>query len=75
MENGRLTYEEARKVCDELEIIEEPYQPYPTDSKWWRTGENERYAYETNTWTLDHRIIDKETNKEVWSYYTDFYNL
>lgn len=74
MENGRLTYEEARKVCDELEIIEDPYQTTP-ESFWWRTGENERYAYETNTWTLDHRIIDKETNKEVWSYYTDFYNL
>lgn len=74
MENGRLTYEEAKKVCDELDIIEEPYQPIP-NSTWWRTGENERYAYETNVWTLNHRIIDKEINKEVWSYYEDYYIL
>ena len=65
----RLSYEQMIKVCDELNVIE----PYKTDSHWWRTGENERYAYESNSFTLDHRIIDKKTNKEVWSYYTDFY--
>lgn len=65
----RLSYEQMIKVCDELNAIE----PYKTDSHWWRTGENERYAYESNSFTLDHRIIDKKTNKEVWSYYTDFY--
>ena len=68
----RLSYEEANKICDSIEEVK-PYQPYWQDSTWWRCGENDRYAYESNSWTLDHRIIDKKTNKEVWSYYTDFY--
>ena len=70
---GRLSYEKMIEVCDSLNVIEEPYQPYENDSHWWRIGENERYVYESNSYTLDHRIIDKRSNKEVWSYYTDFY--
>jgi hypothetical protein len=68
----RLSYEEMKAVCDSLNEIE-PYQPYDTDTHWWRVGENETYAYERNSYTLDNRIIDKRTSKEVWSYYTDFY--
>jgi hypothetical protein len=69
----RLSYEKMKKVCDSLTKLEKPYQPYPNDSHWWRTGENEKYAYESNSWALDHRIIIKKTGEEVWSYYTDFY--
>jgi hypothetical protein len=70
---ARLTFEQMKEVCDSLQAVDKPYQPYPTDPHWWRTGENDKYAYESNSFTLDHRIIKKETNKEVWSYYTDFY--
>ena len=63
--NKRLTYEQMRKICDSLTILEEPYQPYPNDLTWWRTGENDRYVYESNSRTLDHRIINKKTNEEV----------
>ena len=69
----RLSYEKMRKVCASLTVIKKPYQPYPNDSHWWRAGENDRYAYESNSYSLDHRIIDKKTNQEVWSYYSDFY--
>ena len=69
----RLTYEQAIAVCNSLKLLEEPYRPYPENPHWVRTGENNRYAYESNTWSLDHRIIDKKTNQEVWSYYADFY--
>jgi len=71
--NKRLSYERMRKICDSLTVLEKPYQPYPYDSTWWRTGENDKYAYESNSCTLDHRIINKKTNQEVWSYYTDYY--
>lgn len=69
----RLSYEQMKKVCDSLTVLEKPYQPYKNDSHWWRTGENEKYAYESNDYTADHRIINKKTGQEVWSYYTDFY--
>ena len=68
----RLSYSEMIDVCGSLNVVE-PYQPYKNDSSWWRRGENEKYAYESKTRTADHRIIDKKTNQEVWSYYTDFY--
>lgn len=70
----RLTYVEAKKVCDSLTPLETPYQPYENDPHWWRMGENERYAYESNSFSGDNRIIDKKrNNQEVWSYYKDFY--
>jgi hypothetical protein len=69
---NRLSYKEMLEVCEALEKIE-PFQPYGKDSSWWRRGESDRYAYESNSWTLDHRIIDKTTGEEVWSYYTDYY--
>lgn len=72
MIEGRLTYEEMIKICDSIEPIE-PYYPYPNNSHWQRRGESDEYAYESNRWSLDHRIIDKKTGKEVWSYYTDYY--
>ncbi len=71
--NKRLSYEQMRKVCDSMTALEKPYQPYPYDSTWWRVGENDKWAYESNSWNLDHRIINKKTNQEVWSYYTDYY--
>ena len=61
----RLTYDEMKKICDSLTVLEKPYQPYPNDSHWWRTGENEKYAYESNDWTVDHRIIIKKTGVEL----------
>ena len=70
---GRLSYEKMKRVCDSLTVLDKPYQPYPNEQHWWRTGENNKYAYESNSMTGDHRIIDKKANKEVWSYYTDFY--
>jgi hypothetical protein len=73
MKTKRLSYEKMKEVCDSLNVVENPYQPYPNDSHWWRTGENDEYAYESNDYTLDYRIIDKSTGKVVWSYYTDFY--
>ena len=72
MSSKRLTYQEMRAVCDSLTAVK-PYKPYGDYSLWWRTGENEKYAYESNEYTLDHRIIEKETKQEVWSYYTDYY--
>ena len=69
----RLAYEEMRKICDSMTALEKPYQPYPYDSTWWRVGENDKYTYESNSWNLNHRIINKKTNQEVWSYYTDYY--
>ena len=69
----RLTFEQMKEVCDSLQALDKPYQPYATDTHWWRIGENDKYAYESNSFTIDYRIIEKETNKEVWSYYTDFY--
>ena len=70
----RLTYVEAKKVCDSLTRLETPVQPYENDPHWWRMGENERYAYESNSFSGDNRIIDKKrNNQEVWSYYKDFY--
>ena len=67
----RLSYEKMRKVCDSLTVIEKPYQPYPNDSHWWRTGENDRYAYESNSYSLDHRIIDKKTNYDYRQHRTN----
>lgn len=70
---NRLTDKKVHEICKSLTELEKPYQPYPYNTHWWRMGENERYAYESNDWTADHRIVDKKTNEEVWSYYEDFY--
>ena len=69
----RLTYKEMDEIRKSLTKLEKPYQPYPYDSHWWRFAENDNYAYESDDWTADHRIIDKKNNEEVWSYYGDFY--
>ena len=65
----RLTYEEVHKIdwiVYESAVV--------TKDGWHRRGESDKYYYEEDYYTADFRIVDKKTNKEVYSYYTDFYN-
>lgn len=67
---NRLTYEEVSSMKD-WTVFEVACK---TDDGWNRRGENSKYYFDENYNTADWRIVDKKTNKEVYSYYTDFYN-
>ena len=71
---SRLSFEEARLVCEGLKETE-VFLPYDYDRNWYRTAETENYSFEFNCISLDYRIMDKRTNKEVWSYYADYRNV
>ena len=66
----RLTYEEVVSIkgWNFFEVAEK------LSDGWNRRGEQEKYYFDENYKTADWRLVDKKTNKEVYSYYTDFYN-
>ena len=67
---NRLTYFEANNIIwDSYK-----FKTFITRDGWRRCCESKRYFLEIDDKTEDWRIIDKLTNKEVYSYYTDFYN-
>ena len=66
----RLTYKEVTSIKD-WTIYEVAIK---TNDGWNRRGENDKYYFDENYNTADWRIVDKKSNKEVYSYYTDFYN-
>ena len=65
----RLSYEEVKSLTN-WEVFEVAEK---LNDSWNRRGECEKYYYDENYKTADWRLVDKKTNKEVYSYYTDFY--
>lgn len=66
----RLKYEDVIELSHKWRDLETQYK---VDGGWIRCAETDKYFYDSHPITCDHRIVDKQTNTEVYSYYTDFY--
>lgn len=68
---------EDRLTCEEVHNLKINYLEIPNELKdgWIRLGitVDGKYGIDTNKRTADHRVFDIKKNKEVWSYYNDFY--
>lgn len=74
MDCKRLTFEEISTLEPQIEYYKEPLKI--GDGFWYALGVSKdgKYRVDACPMTADQRVVEIETNTEVWSYYNDFYD-